>query len=202
MRYLGYIKTKVEKTGCETIITCHACRQKEVKMMKNIAQALLNEADAESCIELGIVGFMGVFIQSQESIMTESWYNDDESRGQFDATNCNYWMITDSGDGPYCYDTAEDLADFLEDYRSNLGENFMPIFSIGVVAKQSRNIYDRARSDYAVYIAAEVNKLAKDLGYYSDYDWFKATLAAYSESIGFEMLFIRLEAIFEIEGEE
>lgn len=88
--------------------------------MKNIAQALLNEATLKGSVDLSVIGCSGSFLNSQEDLMSEDWYKDEEQRGDFDATQHKFWITTDNGMSPDGYDNAEQLVDFLENFRSNM----------------------------------------------------------------------------------
>lgn len=168
--------------------------------MKNIAQALMNEAQANGSIDLCVIGCGGSFLDSQENIMEDSWYKDDELRGDFDATAYKFWITTDDGGmEPDGYDTAEQLSEFLNKFRSNMPENFEPIFSIGVKSQPRGNQPGYTSTDYANDIANEIDRKAGEQGCSSDYEWFERKLAEYKESIGFDLLFIKLDELFEVD---
>lgn len=169
--------------------------------MKDIAQALINQVQANGSVDLSVVGCGGSFLDSQENIMAESWYKDDEQRGDFDATQYKYWITTDDGMNPDGYDTAEQLVVFLENFRSNMPEKFMPIFSVGVEVQPRGNASGYTSTDYASRIANEINKMSGEQGVSSGYNWFERKLSEYKESIGFDLLFIKIDQLFEVDKE-
>lgn len=169
--------------------------------MKDIAQALINEAKADEWVDLGVVGCGGTYLATKENIMADSWYQDEDQRGDFDATQYKYWITTDDGVTPDGYDTADELAVFLENFRSNMPENFVPVFSVGVNAQARGNSHGYTTTDYANDIANEIDKKAGDQGCSGEYEWFERKLSEYKESIGFDLLFIKLDELFEVDEE-
>lgn len=162
-----------------------------------IAQAIFNEARKDGHVDLSLVGLSGSYLYSKSDIKSEDWYQEEHSEiGGMDADEHECWLITDDWQVDW-FDTVDSFADFLQVYRCNMPERFIPIYSVGVSTKTPSSIFNDARA-----CAAEIIKSAGDQGYSSEYDWFVNELKTYSNCIGFEYLYAKINNLFELSEED
>jgi hypothetical protein len=170
------------------------------KKLQKIARALSNKAQHEGLVDLSLIGCPGSFLQSSKNIKEEHWYKEEQESGSdFDADDYAFWVTTDNGENAVGFDDPEHFVAFLVEHRRNLPALFFPVFSVNYAASPQENSNEYTGTDYARYFAVEINRKAREQGFFDEYCWFERELSEYSESIGFDRLYISLSEIVEID---